>query len=76
MALGELNVSDKASENITRPKIKKDSGSLRAKAAGRLCRKMKIFPFLIISVEGPLRRTHILFHFAFLFGSLGFVISG
>lgn len=59
-----------------KPKIKKYSGSLRDKPAGRQCRKLKIFPFLVIEVENPLRKTHVPFHFSFLLGSSVFMISG
>lgn len=59
-----------------KPEIKKYSGSLRAKPAGRQGRKMKIFPFFIIEVENPLRKTHVPFHFSFLLGSSVFMISG
>lgn len=43
----------------------KKTGSLRAKPAGRFCRRMKIFTFLIITMENPPRKTHILFFFHF-----------
>lgn len=57
-------------------KIKKCSSSLRDKPAGRQCRKTKIFPFLIIKVKNPLRKTRVLSHFSFLLGSSVLMISG